>query len=309
MRLALTADGALGIEIAGGAAPLARRWLPRDLAPAVAPARALITVSSGGPGEAPDSLPTLAVGPVRGWLEGRRLVLRGTHAAGEVDLDAARAALRAPPGDGGEAAELDLYGMHTISAGVLLAGLGRALIHGAAAAPAGSDGAWVLVGDSGSGKSTTCATLARAGWTYLSDDQVVLAPAERGVHVEGWVRPFHLDAGWERGARTGVRTSVDPAVLLPGARRAGAPLAGLLLPGVAADRPTAVAPADPAEALAELVRQSPWVLLDRGAAPRVLDLLSTAAARCRPPLRLSLGADCYGAPERLASVLAASASV
>ena len=308
MPLALTADGGLGIEVSGDVEALVRRWLPRDLPVSPSPGRALISISIGEPRAAPQSLPTLTVGPVRGWLEGRRLVLRGVWAAGDVDLDRGRAELRAAPSSGGgEAAELDVYGMLTISAGVLLAGLGRALIHGAAVAPPGPDGAWLLVGDSGTGKSTTCAALARAGWLYLSDDQVVLAPAERGVTVEGWIRPFHLDAGWDRGVRTGTREAVDPAVRFPGGRRRLAPLAGILLPRVAADRPTAAAPADPGAALAELVRQSPWVLLDRGAAPRVLELLGAAVTRCRPPRHVSLGADCYGAPDRLVAALAAPA--
>jgi hypothetical protein len=96
----------------------------------------------------------------------------------------------------------------------------------------------------------------------------------------------------------------DAATLFPEQRRASAPLAGLLLPKIAARHATALAPADPAEALAELIRQSPWVLLDRGAAPLVLDLLAAAASRCRPPHRLSLGADSYGSPERMTSVFA-----
>ena len=303
MILALTADQVLGIEIADGAAGLARRWLPQGLSPADGTCRALITVGQGGLHESPGSAPTLTVGPVRGWLADRFLILRGSRAAGEVDLSRGRAELRVEPDSGSGEAETDVYGMLTISAGVLLAGLGRALIHGAAAAPPGPDGAWVLVGDSGSGKSTTCASLARAGWAYLSDDQVILSPADRGVTVEGWVRPFHLDPGWDRGERTGTREPRDPAELFPGARRRVAPLAGVLLPRVAADHPTAVAPADPAEALAELVRQSPWVLLDRGAAPLVLDLLSTAASRCRPPRKLSLGSDCYGMPGPLSAAL------
>jgi hypothetical protein len=247
-------------------------------------------------------MPTLTVGPVRGWMSDRYLILRGEAAGGDVDLAAGRAVLRVPP-DSADVGETDVYGMLTIAAGVLLAGLGRALIHGAAAAPPGAGAAWLLVGDSGSGKSTTCATLCRAGWSYLSDDQVVLSPAERGVMVEGWVRPFHLDTGWERGKRTGVRGRRPAADLFPGQGRATAPLAGVLLPRVAAKQSTSVILADPAEALAELVRQSPWVLLDRGAAPLVLDLLSTAASRCRPPRRLSLGSDSYGSADRMSSVL------
>ena len=306
MALSLTADHSLGIEIAADAAGLTGRWLPRDLPAPSSPHRALITVAIGAPRQVPESAPTLRVGPVRGWLGDGHLLLYGARAGGDVDLSRGRAELRVTP-EGGAETEMDLYAMLTISAGVLLAGLGRALIHGAAAAPPGPGGAWVLLGDSGSGKSTTCATLARAGWRYLSDDQVILGPADRGLTVEGWVRPFHLDGGWSEGAPTGDRRSCDPLELFPGGRLRVAPLAGLLLPQVAGGKVTQLSPADPAEALAELVRQSPWVLLDRGAAPRLLELLNTAASRCRPPRRLVLGVDSYGVPDRMSSVLASLA--
>lgn len=302
MTLSLTADGALGITVEVAAAGFAARWVPQGLSELSGQSRASIEVKTGGVAEAPSTIPTLTVGPVRGWMSDRYLILRGTSAGGDVDLTSCRAVLRVDPASG-EGGEGDVYGMLTIAAGVLLAGLGRALIHGAAAVPPG-DGAWVLVGDSGSGKSTTCATLCRAGWSYLSDDQVILSTADRGLTAEGWVRPFHLDGGWELGKRWGKRETRDAAVLFPGMRRTTAPLAGLLLPKIASNLSTATSPADPAEALAELIRQSPWVLLDRGAAPVVLDLLAAAASRCRPPRRLILGADSYGSPERMTKVFA-----
>lgn len=303
LHRSLTTDGALGITIEETAAGFTTRWLPLGLPEPAGVARATIHVKAGEAAEAPTTMATLTVGPVRGWMSDRYLILRGEAAGGDVDLSAGRAVLHVPS-DSGDMGESDVYGMLTIAAGVLLAGLGRALIHGAAAAPPGSGGAWVLVGDAGSGKSTTCATLCRAGWSYLSDDQVILSTAERGVMVEGWVRPFHLDPGWARRERTGERGARRPAELFPGQGRATAPLAGILLPRVTAKQTTSLTPADPAEALAELVRQSPWVLLDRGAAPPVLDLLSTAASRCAPPRRLSLGSDTYGSVERMADAVA-----
>jgi hypothetical protein len=301
VALSLTADGALGITVEERATGFVARWLPQGLSDVLQSPHAAIEVKTGPVAEAPETMPTLTVGPVRGWMSERYLILRGASAGADVDLTSGRAVVRVDPG-AGEPGEGDVYGMLTIAAGVLLAGLGRALIHGAAVVPPG-DGAWVLVGDSGSGKSTTCATLCRAGWSYLSDDQVILSTGDRGVTVEGWVRPFHLDAGWQRGERSGPKRTHDAAGLFPGLRRTTAPLAGLLLPKVAPKQSTATSPADPAEALAELIRQSPWVLLDRGAAPVVLDLLAAAASRCRPPHRLILGADSYGAPERMSKVL------
>lgn len=302
MTFSLTADGALGITVEDGAARFAARWLPLGLSALTAAPRASIVVKPGATPEPPATIPTLNVGPVRGWMSDRYLILRGASAGGDVDLSSGRAVLRVEPGSG-DTGEADVYGMLTIAAGVLLAGLSRALIHGAAVVPPG-DGAWVLIGDSGSGKSTTCATLCRAGWPFLSDDQVILSNADRGVTAEGWVRPFHLDRDWAQGERSGTRAAFDAAKLFPGQRQVTAPLAGLLLPRIAATHSTALAPADPAEALAELIRQSPWVLLDRGAAPVVLDLLAAAASRCRPPHRLTLGADSYGSPDRMTSVFA-----
>src|SRR5256885_14550590 len=94
--------------------------------------------------------------------------------------------------------------MLTISAALLCAGLGRALLHAAAVlAPDGT--AWLLVGDARAGKSTTCANLARVGggggggWGFLSDDQGVLAATEQGVVGGGGLRSFPLGEGWERG--------------------------------------------------------------------------------------------------------------
>ena len=90
---------------------------------------------------------------------------------GEVSFGSRVARLRVDPAIGPSAAT-DLYSMLTISAALLCAGLGRALLHAAAVvAPDGT--AWLLVGDARSGKSTTCANLARGcgggGWGYLSD--------------------------------------------------------------------------------------------------------------------------------------------
>ncbi|HEX4562184.1 MAG TPA: hypothetical protein VH113_10175, partial [Gemmatimonadales bacterium] len=175
MTLSLTVDGALGIAVEPGAAGFAARWLPQGLPELATTPRASIVVKPGPSVERPATLPTLTVGPVAGWMSDRYLILRGTSAGGDVDLTSGRAVLRVDPASG-DAGEGDVYGMLTIAAGVLLAGLGRALIHGAAIVPPG-DGAWVLIGDSGSGKSTTCATLCRAGWPYLSDDQVILSHA------------------------------------------------------------------------------------------------------------------------------------
>src|SRR2546422_9299837 len=105
-----------------------------------------------------------------------------------------------------------------------------------------------LAGDARSGKSTTCATLAAAGWGYVSDDQVVLAAREDGVEVEGWLRPFHLDRSGEGGEPTGERREGAPAELgLAGWRRTARP-AGVILPIVAPRQVTVLTPGPTAAA-------------------------------------------------------------
>jgi hypothetical protein len=68
----------------------------------------------------------------------------------------------------------------------------RLLVHaGSVVAPGG--GAVLLVGTSGAGKSTTVATLVRAGWGFLSDELAVIDPAT-GL-VEPHPRPISLKPG------------------------------------------------------------------------------------------------------------------
>ncbi len=55
---------------------------------------------------------------------------------------------------------------------------GRIMIH--AGCVATSEGALAFLGDSGAGKSTLCAEFARAGYSLLSDDGIVIRPAATG---------------------------------------------------------------------------------------------------------------------------------
>jgi len=69
------------------------------------------------------------------------------------------------------------------------------------------------------------------------------------------------------------------------------------------EQPTHLTPLSPAEALAGLVRQSPWLLAGRVAATTVLGILHRAAEH--PAYRLRLGRDAYRQPERLGACLLA----
>jgi hypothetical protein len=305
----LLEDGSLTLEIVPSLLPSAGRWLP--LLPAGAPlppAGALLSLrpATAPPAERPDRHRTLALGSVDVWVDDDRVVLAGSRGVeGALDLAALRGEigvpLREPAAGRGAAADGEVFSACTVAASLLLGRLSRALVHAAAVVPPGGEG-WLLVGDARAGKTTTCATLLSGGWSYVSDDHVVLRRGTSGIlEVEGWPRPFHLDGGWERGEPLGHREPVDPRRRWPGRWRRSAPVAGLLFPRVAAGEATRLEAIDGAEALAALLRQSPWLLADRRAAPAVLALLRDAAAL--PARLLRLGRDAYAAPGTLTRVL------
>lgn len=301
-------DGRLRVEVHPRLLPSIARWLP--LVPAdtpVHPAGAVIRIvpEEAAPPPRPEGERTLQLGEVDAWMDEARARLAGASGVhGTVSLHDGAAELGAPLDGDRATVAMDLYSACNLCCGLLLGRMGRALAHAAAVAPPGG-GAWLLVGDSRAGKTTTCANLVSAGWSYLSDDHVVLhRDAEGRVAVEGLPRPFHLDEGWESGGIVERRGNTDPHQRWPGAWRRTAPLAGLLFPRVEADAPTALAPLAAPDALAGLLRQSPWLLADRGAAPAVLALLREAALF--PTHRLRLGMDTYADPALLAAIVGVS---
>jgi hypothetical protein len=304
-RHILLSDGSFWIESDPALSPLLSRWLPllpyADRIPASTGSG--IRIGAGNPcPRAATSRPDLKLGNVSAWISGDGVRLSGESGAeGRLRLRRGVGAVRVPEHAEQEAAGWDVYSMSTLALALLLGRRGKALVH--AAAPVAPDGrVWLLAGDSHAGKSTTCANLLTAGWRFTSDDHVVLSrDADGQLWVEGLPRRFHLDAGWGEDRPVGVRGETDPRAAWPGRWLERAPLAGVLLPQVVASRPTRVQPASPAEALAELIRQSPWLMADRAAAPALLALLRDAAAVS--PHRLRLGLDTFASPHVLAAVL------
>lgn len=305
--LHLTGDGSLVLSVTAEAWPLVARWCPSHRpGPGSIPhdGSATIRVVSvpGGPPGGDDGELLLQLGGVSVRTTGEGVDgparLRGSSGRchGEVVAAEGQAVIRIDPGavadpEVREAAGWDVYSMLTVSAALLLARQGRALVHAAAVVDPGGR-AWLLVGDTHAGKTSTCVSLAAAGWGYLSDDQVVLVPGDDGVEAEGWLRPFHVDEGWWCGEVTGERVAARPERLELPDPLPSAPLGGLLFPKIEADAPTRAETVGAAEALSLLIRQSPWLLADRVAVGGVLDLLSRAASM--PSHRLLLGRDAYG---------------
>jgi len=305
-RVALLEDGSLVVAADSSVRELVEGWLPRiPVRPAGARHAAAIHVGPGAaPAAPPPADPELRFFDVCGWIDRARERVLLADLAGRmgacVELGPARAEVWIDPVAGAPAPR-DVFAVLTMSAALLLTRLERALVHAAAVVAPGG-GAWLLPGGSFNGKTSTCSTLIRGGWSYLCDDHAVLgADAGGGVRAEGWPRPFHLDVGYLAGRSEGVRTRVDPDALAPGAWRRAAPVAGLLFPRVDADLPTRLSRLHPAAALGRLVAESPWLLADPPGAAPVLGLLQRTAHL--PAYELRLGRDCYCNPERLQMAL------
>ncbi len=291
--------------------PVVRRWLPygsHDLGVDDPSAGAWLLVEWGGiDGPAPPrGDPILRLGCVSAWPNstGDEVSLHGPgRCRGSADLRNLSARITTPRIVDDLTCET-AYAMLTMTAALLLARMGCALVHAGAVAPP-EGGAWLVVGDARSGKSTTCMNLVTAGWQFLSDDQVVLVSNSDAVTVHGWPREIHVDNGWHIGTPIGTRGTIAVEAIASDRRRQSAPLEGILLPRVAPALPTEVTPVRGSDAFAQLVRQSPWLMADRSAAPLVLTLLTATASRPRFDLRLGL--DSFRSPE-LARLLRAPLS-
>jgi hypothetical protein len=158
---------------------------------------------------------------------------------------------------------------------------GRYLVHAAAVVDPGG-GAWLLAGDSGSGKSTLAWVLVRQGWSLLGDDGVLIEETPQGLIARAWRDPLRVSLTLvgrfpELQGLASHLVASDARERVPVEReivRQAPVRALLLLERSQRDRLLRVGPA---VALAALVRQSPWVLIDDADAPQHLTALAGLA--------------------------------
>lgn len=299
---ALLGDGSLILSIDERLRGLAAQWmpsLPETRATAHAPS-ASIRVDAGTAGQHPEDGPhSISLGHVRAWVNSAagnaRLRSEDASISAEVDLNKRVAEVSV---DETNASIADVTSALTIITAFLLVRAGMTPIHAAGVVHPDSGRAWLLAGDSHSGKSTTTANLVRAGWSYLSDDYVVLGLRDDGeVTVEGWPDDFHLDEGFHAGESTGIRGTLRESALRPGSRVSSSLLHGVLFPRVSPGEPTLLSGVAPVVTLERLIRQSPWLMADSASAAKVLALLGNAASGWNGELRL--GSDTFANPSLL----------
>src|SRR5438552_3059129 len=218
IALDLVSDGAVRLVLDRPLYSLAERWIPQGLRePAGVPARATISVCGGqAPLGAPAERATVSLDRVAAWVDDAHAtaVLRGAipSSGGVLSFAARHARLQVDPARAQEAAA-DLYSLLTVAAALLLADLGRALVHAAA----------VVAPDGGLGSSP--ATRGRAS----------PRPARRSLRLVGAICPT---IRWSsRPARTASKSKVGSGRFTwtrPG-RMGSPPASGALCPSRGSD--------------------------------------------------------------------------
>ena len=188
-------------------------------------------------------------------------------------------------------------------------------LHAAGAVEPRSGAGVVLLGESGSGKTTAALQLLRSGWRYLSDDQLALG--EDGGQLRVWAvrRRFALTQRTIEACAVALRGGLGQPVSTDPAKRHFMPHAGygpqftpscapraLLfceLTGTLGSRVEAV---PPREALSRLLNLAPWACFDEMASRRHMALLLRLSEQARG-YRLLAGRELLSEPGRTAELL------
>ncbi|MCA1817564.1 MAG: hypothetical protein LC746_14440 [Acidobacteria bacterium] len=168
---------------------------------------------------------------------------------------------------------------------------------------------FLLAGTSGSGKSTLTVQLAARGWSYLTDDMVLLR--ERGGRVEarGLRRLFSLTDETARASGvSGLRESLgtpaasdpskrrlEPSSVFPGARAAVCVPQRVLFPRVTRESRSRTRELSISEAMAGLIKLCPWAGYDEVTARDSLRTLAALARTCGA-FELEAGTDLLASP-------------
>jgi len=168
-------------------------------------------------------------------------------------------------------------------------------LHSAALVDPQSGAGVLIIGPSGSGKSTQTVHLAAAGWPFLTDDVLVLRQEAGGIEAWPLRRCFAITSDTFAASRfLQTRTSFDHIAVQDDDKRLFVPhgvfTAGFrdnCVPGtlvfseLSGGSRSRVSPLSPGEAMARLIRMSPWSCYDRTTAAGHLAVLSALARQAR----------------------------
>lgn len=153
---------------------------------------------------------------------------------------------------------------------------GLVQLHSAGVVDPASGAGVLIVGDSNSGKSSLTIRLARAGWSYLSDDMLLLHEAGASVAARALRRVFSVSARSIAGCdlprleealgpvvgSDPTKRSLDPSVVFLGRFAESFEPSVAVFPRIADEEQTRVESLKRSDALLRLLRTSPWACFD-----------------------------------------------
>lgn len=230
------------------------------------------------------------------------------------DAGVARAHIGADLSEPSDARRDPLFYLITMSLVILLRYRGWFPLHAAAVAQNGRG--VLLTAESDSGKSTTALNLVRQGWSYLSDDTVLLREEDDRVRAYSFRTDFCVDpeaadlfpelAGtdWPPSLSDTSKWRVDGQAVFPGQFTPTCVPRILVVPSIVDRDTSTLTPTDPKDVLGALFRQGALSMTpDRTVAERHLDLLKRLVYQA-DAYHLEAGRDALDTPEVLDQLLA-----
>ena len=172
--------------------------------------------------------------------------------------------------------------------------LGLYQLHGAGLVPSGMNAAALILGSSGSGKSTLTALLASQGWSYMTDDALLLSDEGGMINARG-IRSFfaaseatlascslqHLTAAMGSTMLTDPnKRRLDPTVAFPDSFVSSCRPRVLFFASISGKASSEIVPITQAETMSRLIRSNPWTSYDRFTARDHLRVLNRLATQC-----------------------------
>lgn len=172
-----------------------------------------------------------------------------------------------------ETADAELARVTSFAVCAALRRFGLFELHSAAVAEPSSGSGVLIVGPSGSGKSTLTYQLANAGWSYLSDDEILLSVDEGTVEARGFRSFFAL----KQAAGFALKNVFEPSDVFSVARPSHVSPRWLLFTAISGRQQTRLHKLSQPEAMTRLIRACPWATYDTSIAGANLELLSLLA--------------------------------
>ena len=172
---------------------------------------------------------------------------------------------------------------------------------------------FLIVGGTGSGKSTTALSLIRQGWEFLSDDVTLLRASSERIEAVAFLKGFSIDPHLadrcpelhrhgETSSCNGSKTYININSLYPDQFLPCCLPKVLIFPKIVSGRKSQLRPVDRAKALIWLIENSGGIMLDKDMAVNQIEVLKQLIYQTRS-YQLLAGLDLYEDPGKISEIM------